>query len=354
MATAAEELKLLQGISVFFDGRVNKVLLQNQITEYRIGKMICEYLRLAPTKLKDIILSCDGVDEIYTAQSFTKTFAEFHDKLFCEFPLITAAMIETEFVNVLDDWFKAARENRAEEFKKCFREINYDNIVDFIFKDTGFSNYGNDTVLQLLLTCYSGFATNFVVTKGFFDKLYKLGVGNEQEHVEGVDMLIEMYSGLIDIQHIDYRIVVTSNGFESLYTVKSSMSLLMFEIAHCIQSNVKISNCKNCGNYFIPERRTDEVYCSYPLRDDKTKTCKDVGAQITRANKEKNDTATKKYRQMYMRYKMANKRHPDDTVAAERLEKLTKEAKAWRNRIIHGKTTTEDYIKWLEGFEEVL
>lgn len=353
MATNEDNLSLVQGIGVFFDGKINKVLLPNHSGDYRIGAMMCEYFRLAPTRLKDIILSCDGLNEKGTAKSLTKTFVEFQDKLFKEFPCVTAAMIETEFMNVLEDWFKAVRENRVEEVKKNLNESSYEKIDEFIFKDTGFSGCGNDTVLQLLLTCYSGFATNYVVTKGLFEKLYNLGVGNEQEHVEGVDMLIEMYSKFINIQHIDYRIVVTNNGFESLYTVKSSMSLLMFEVAHCIQSNVKISKCKNCGNYFIPERRSDEVYCAYPLRDDKTKTCKDVGAQITRANKEKNDAATKKYRQMYMRYKMAAKRHRDDSVAARRFKKLTKEAKEWRNRISHDEVTTEDFIKWLEWFEGV-
>lgn len=353
MATNKDDIRLVQGIGIFFDGKKNNMILPNLSGEYRIGAMICEYLRLAPTKLKDIILSCDGLNEKETADSFIKTFVEFHEKLFEEFPCVTAAMIEIEFMNVLDDWFKAVRENKVEEIKKSLHESSNEKIDEFIFKDTGFSDYGNDTVLQLLLTCYSGFATNYVLTKGLFIKLYELGVGNEQEHVEGVDLLIDMYSKYIDIQHIDYRIVVTNNGLESLYTVKSSLSLLMFEVAHCIQSNVKISKCKNCGNYFIPERRSDEVYCAYPLRDDKTKTCKDVGAQVTRANKEKNDAATKKYRQMYMRYKMATKRHPDDSVVAERFEELTKEAKEWRNKISHGNATAEDFIKWLEGFEEV-
>ena len=48
-----------------------------------------------------------------------------------------------------------------------------------------------------------------------------------------------------------------------------------------------------------------------------------VGAQVTRANKEKNDAATKEYRKVYMRYKMMTNRHPEDAAAAEKFEQLT-------------------------------
>lgn len=80
------------------------------------------------------------------------------------------------------------------------------------------------------------------------------------------------------------------------------------------------------------------------------KTCKDVGAQVTRANKEKNDAATKEYRKVYMRYKMMTNRHPEDTDAAEKFEKLTSEVRDWRNRMAHGSATTDEFLAWLARF----
>ena len=58
--------------------------------------------------------------------------------------------------------------------------------------------------------------------------------------------------------------------------------------------------CKNCGHYFVSEGRSDAVYCSCPLWENKDKTCKDVGAQVTRANKEKNEAAAKEYLRVCM------------------------------------------------------
>ena len=159
-----------------------------------------------------------------------------------------------------------------------------------------------------------------------------------------------MYGQFMDMQHIDYRLILTEDGFESLYTIKSSFSLLIFEMAHVINTDAKIVKCKNCGNYFVPEGRSDAVYCSYPLRDNKDKTCKDVGAQVTRANKEKNDTATKEYRRVYMRYKMKMSRHPEDKEAAAKFDQFTKEVQIWRNRMVNGQATADEFVEWLQQF----
>ena len=350
METKAEELKLLEGLSVIYDGKKYKLLLNGQVNEYRIGAMICEYFRLAPDSIKEVILSCEGLYEKETAETFSRTFAEFHDKLFYKYPRVAAAMIETEFTNALSDWFSATRSNQVDEYKQSLGLTVHKDIKDYIFKDTGISDYGNDSVLQLLLTCYSGFSSNYVLAKGIFNRIYELEKGNEEQNKAGLDMIITLFKDFLHIQHIDFRIMVTNNGLESLYTIKSSMSLLMFEIAHCIETDTSVSKCKNCGNYFIPERRSDEIYCSYPVWEGKTKTCKDVGAQVTRAKKEKSDVATREYRKVYMRYMMMVKRHPKDKEIENKLLKLKTEVKIWRAKLNDGSAELNDYLKWLNQF----
>ena len=46
----------------------------------------------------------------------------------------------------------------------------------------------------------------------------------------------------------------------------------------------------------LPEGRSDAVYCSYPSPQNIKKTCKEIGTQVARANKEKSDITTKGYR----------------------------------------------------------
>ena len=92
------------------------------------------------------------------------------------------------------------------------------------------------------------------------------------------------------------------------------------------------------------------MYCTYPFQDNKGKSCKDVGAKVTRAKKERNDIATKEYRRAYMRCIMAMKRHPEDSAVAEKFARLTEEVKSWRDKLDSEQATTEEFLKWLSGF----
>ena len=169
----------------------------------------------------------------------------------------------------------------------------------------------------------------------------------DENHQRSIELLYAMYGTYMDAQHIDYRLILTEKGFESLYTFETTISMMLFEMAQCINTDANIVKCKNCGHYFVPEGRSDSVYCSYPLDDNKEKSCKDVGAQITRANKEKTDILTREYRKVYMRYKMSMSRHPDDPALEEKFHRLTNEFKMRRAEIMSGESTTEEVLEWL-------
>ena len=116
------------------------------------------------------------------------------------------------------------------------------------------------------------------------------------------------------MQHIDFRFLATAEkGLESLYTIKTSMSLLLFEMANAQQVDQQFVKCSNCGQIFVLEGRSDTIYCNYPSPQNKNKSCREIGAQVARANKEKSDIVTKEYRKAYMRHKMMIKRHPADS-----------------------------------------
>ena len=62
------------------------------------------------------------------------------------------------------------------------------------------------------------------------------------------------------------------------------------------------------------------------------KCCKEIGAQVARAEKEKNDVATKSYRKVYMRYMTHLSRHPNDEEKRNKLKELTSGIKEWRKK----------------------
>lgn len=349
MITRDDELNIDFGLNTLFDGNKYRLVMHQSEDEYPIGGLICEYMRLTPMDIKKVILSCSGLNKEGTSDNFAETFMEFHEKVNEEFPPVISTMIALEFMNSAEDWFKAVREERIEEYLSLLNE-NADNVRKYIFEETGCDKPGGDSVLQIMLTSYCAFADKYIVTRVMFDRIMESDEIDDEEHRNGLDVFAAMFGSHMDMQHIDYRLILTERGFESLYTIKSSFSLLIFDLAHSINNEVAIVKCKNCGHYFVPEGRSDTVYCNYPLRDNKEKTCRDVGAQITRANKEKNDAATKEYRKVYMRYKMTLNRHPEDSEAAAKFEQLSNEVREWRNKMTHGLATTEDFLKWLSQF----
>ena len=75
-----------------------------------------------------------------------------------------------------------------------------------------------------------------------------------------------------------------------------------------------------------------------------------MGAQNARAEKEKNDVATKSYRKVYMRYMVHMSRHPEDAEKRKKLDQLTEEVKIKRKESQNGVITEEQFLDWLNQF----
>ena len=59
------------------------------------------------------------------------------------------------------------------------------------------------------------------------------------------------------------------------YTFNELYEFVDIALYQLALNNKVISICKNCGDYFIPQSRNDEMYCDKKISNDKT--CKDVG-----------------------------------------------------------------------------
>lgn len=349
MLTRDTELNIDFGLHITFDSKTYHMLMPNCQNEYPLGGLICEYTRLAPTELKILIMGCSGLEKPATTENFIDTFMELHGKLIDNQLPVIGTMVTVEFMNTAEDWFEAVRTDRVEEFKQQLLTDTYESVKEFIFEDTGYSDVGGETVLQLLLTCYFSFASTYVITKALFTQIMESNEVQDERHERSVELLTAMYSNFMDAQHIDFRVILIEDALKPMYTIKTSVSLLLFEMANCINNEVNVVKCKNCGHYFVPGGRSDTVYCSYPLEDNKEKNCKDVGAQLTRANKEKTDIVTREYRKVYMRYKMAISRHPEDKEIVAKFNQLTNEIKIRRAEIMSGESTVEELLEWLSS-----
>lgn len=53
------------------------------------------------------------------------------------------------------------------------------------------------------------------------------------------------------------------------------LSLLALDLVNIISNKIQIKQCANCGRFFIPSKRSDEIYCDRINKNGKT--CKDIG-----------------------------------------------------------------------------
>lgn len=338
------------GLNVDFDGKKNIVLENGIIKEYPIGGMACEYARLRPMEIKPLILKNAYFQDTDLKKNGGHALMELYETCRAKFGVVTAVMIITDFSSFMADYKRA----NEEELKRLIDLQNADKdtnqIKSFILKDSGYDEFGISTIGQAMLSAYASYAISYVAFKHSFNML-ATGEEYEEEQVMG---FWGLYASNIDFQHIDFHIMFYDNSFHSIYTIKSSMSLILFEAAHAMDAGTKFVKCKNCGNYFVPVGRSDSVYCGYPSPQDETKECREVGANATRARKMKNDTLTQEYRRLYMRLKMSIKRHPDDEALKERFKELTEGMKVRKKQKEDGTISVDGILEWLTAFDRIL
>lgn len=338
------------GLRVEYDGKKNVVLAGEIIKEYPIGGLMCEYARLRPTELKEVILRNPFWNEESLSEKGGDALYTFYNDMVEKFDVVIAGIVIADFSSFLRDYLQAERKDLIELIDRLNCDKDEDSIKQFILKDTGFQEFGISTVGQAFLSAYCSYALSYVLFKHTFEQFV---LGNEIDD-EQIDKILSLYSENVEQQEFDFSIMLYEGKFHSVYSINSSLSLIVFEMAHAIDTEAKIVKCRNCNNYFVPVGRADSVYCGYPSPQDVNKDCRDIGAQATRAKKMKNDVVTQEYRRLYMRLTMGIKRHPEDLKLQMALADLTKGMKKLRKQRAEGTVSSDDILEWIHSMDSAL
>lgn len=339
------------GLRVEYDGKKNVVLAGEIIKEYPIGGLMCEYARLRPTELKEVILSNPFWSEENLSEKGGEALFAFYNDMVEKFDVVIAGIVIADFSAFMRDYLQAERKDLIELIGRLNCGKDEDSIKQFILKDTGFQEFGISTVGQAFLSAYCSYALSYVLFKHTFEQFV---LGNEIDD-EQIDKILSLYnSENMEQQEFDFSIMLYEGKFHSVYSINSSLSLIIFEMAHAIDTEAKIVKCRNCNNYFVPVGRADSVYCGYPSPQDVNKDCRDIGAQVTRAKKMKNDVVTQEYRRLYMRLTMGIKRHPEESKMKESLENLKHGMKKLRKQRAEGIVSSDDILEWIHNIDSAL
>lgn len=214
---------------------------------------------------------------------------------------------------------------------------NIKNAVDYIYninesEDLKPFTYSQRYAVYLIKRMgkfYSYIKNDEVIADNYSNKYNELGAISE------IDLLTRLKQDGMLISMVNTH---KSNDISSVcYAILEELSKT---------DNYPIKKCQNCGMYFIPNFRLDEIYCDYPKEN--RKTCREKGAILSYNKRLQEKTPYTEYRKLYQqKFGMVNKNKGDEKLKEE-FETWKKQAKKQIFKWKHGELTDDEIYKWIE------
>lgn len=142
--------------------------------------------------------------------------------------------------------------------------------------------------------------------------------------------------------------IVSKANINSSYFIECAdiIQALLIELLEIAKLNIEIKKCRNCGKFFVPDNRSDEIYCSNIFENGKT--CKEIGHfKVQQKLMHENDNL-RIYRNVYQKLLLRTRRNPSNTKYAREFEFFKDDNNKWKENISKGISTEKEYIEWLK------
>lgn len=301
--------------------------------EFLYGTLAIKMSDLNIQMLKGVILSCPYFYEPVPTEwkGFYPLGDWLKDKLSDIMDPVTTNFIFFDIFNFISDCSE-------KEYK--IRD-NSDDIMlvikEEIFRNTRYSSYGADTIGHLLLTALCK------ITFWFDTAIVALRSICDGEDIVMKSISPKEWGGT----HVPCQFKTLFGKVHTVCIIGRLDALLLLELSKICENKIKIKKCQNCGKYFIPESRTDEIYCDRTSPQDDQMDCKEYGSKKLWYDRLKSDEAAKLSRNIYMAKQMLVKRNPDIAEYKKMFEFFKQERKKWEKEVKEGIKTRDEYIAWL-------
>ena len=348
-------------LRLLYDGKKYTLLVDGQRFTYGVGQI----LFLAQFLPQETVLRWIRTYPYHTADVCRKTCEQAADYLLS----FAMGMIDdTVLLNIFVTSFGYCVE-------KCLRILDMESKdVEQYLSDTNEILHSNDSdhekrfrlighnisfnnTLEFLTACFNEY---YLVYQDYNNFFQAIAADNSDEADEedryALKVLKSLYSGNTGYQSIGCRVCFDPEDerFVTEYQIRSLYSLLVFEYAHMTENGVKVKICANCKRLFIPEKRSDTIYCSYPdPEDSKGRSCREIGAWLKHKNEMSKNATETAYRKKYQYFNVAYNRHKgkiDEAVYVARRQMFKDEATAKKKELKEGLITADDFIKWVSDY----
>ena len=159
--------------------------------------------------------------------------------------------------------------------------------------------------------------------------------------------ILKDYSNYPMRQDETQRIVSKAN-INSSYFIECTdiIQALLIELLEIAKLNIEIKKCRNCGKFFVPDNRSDEIYCSNIYENGKT--CKEIGHFKVQQKLIQENDDLRIYRNVYQKLLLRTRRNPSNTKYAREFEFFKDDNNKWKENISKGINTEKEYIEWLK------
>ena len=142
--------------------------------------------------------------------------------------------------------------------------------------------------------------------------------------------------------------IVSKANINSSYFIECAdiIQALLIELLEIAKLNTEIKKCRNCGKFFVPDNRSDEIYCSNIYENGKT--CKEIGHFKVQQKLIQENDDLRIYRNVYQKLLLRTRRNPSNTKYAREFEIFKDDNNKWKENISKGVSTEKEYIEWLK------
>lgn len=288
-------------------------------SEFNIGEQLCGFLNTDfenPNSFKSLIKKY-GIN----------FFLNLTDIKYSDFPVSTE-----EYENSLDILIN--------DHKYVFSLFRQDLMLDieYIFNMNNLEEIKDLTPLQRFQVM-----TNSDVSSKSLEK-----IDNDKVRINlSAFEILRDYSNYPMRQDETQRIVSKANVSSSYFIECTDIiQALLIELLEIAKLNIEIKKCRNCGKFFVPNNRSDEIYCSNIYENGKT--CKEIGHFKVQQKLIQENDDLRIYRNVYQKLLLRTRRNPSNTKYAREFEFFKDDNNKWRENISKGKCTEKEYVDWLK------
>ena len=287
--------------------------------EYNIGEQLCDFLNTdfeTPDSFKTLIKKY-GIN----------FFLNLTDIRYSDYP-------------VSSDEYEKSQDTVINDNKYIFSLFRQDLILDieYIFNMNNLEEIKDLTPLQRFQ----------VMTNSDFrsKSIEKIDNNKVKINLSAFEILRD-YSNYPMRQDETQRIVSKAN-INSSYFIECTdiIQTLLIELLEIAKLNIEIKKCRNCGKFFVPDNRSDEIYCSNIYENGKT--CKEIGHFKVQQKLIQENDDLRIYRNVYQKLLLRTRRNPSNTKYAREFEIFKDDNNKWKENISKGVSTEKEYIEWLK------